>query len=238
MSVIHPIPTECRLAYPQGMHRVCIFLLTLTLAASAQTARTIQANGSAILMVNPDQASLDVGVTTTATTAQDSAGQNATQTTAVLNALKAVLNGAGTVQTQNYSMSPRYVTNGSTINGYVTSNTLRVVTTDLSLLGRLIDAANAAGANTVGNLGFGLQDPDPSVQQALANATKQAMAHANAIAGGLGGKVGAVMSAQESGSYSPIVSAGFSANGAAVVTPVQTGTLNVYASVTLTVQLQ
>ncbi|HXA51927.1 MAG TPA: SIMPL domain-containing protein [Candidatus Acidoferrum sp.] len=223
------------------MHRVCVFLLSLALVASAQTARTIQATGTATLMVNPDQASLDVGVTTTAATAQDSAAQNAAQTTGVLSSVKAVLNGAGTVQTQNYSVSPRYTTNGSTstINGYVTSNTLRVVTTDLSLLGRLIDAANAAGANTVGNLAFGLQDPDPNVQQALANATKQAMAHANAIAGGLGGKAGPVVSAMEGSSYSPILIGGYSGNGAAAtITPVQTGTVSVYANVTLIVQLQ
>jgi uncharacterized protein len=221
------------------MHRVCVFLLSLSLVAMAQTTRTIQATGTATLLVNPDQASLDVGVATTAATAQDSASQNATQTTAVISAVKAVLNGAGTVQTQNYSVTPRYGNNGSAITGYVTSNTLRVVTTDLSLLGRLIDAANAAGANTVGSLGFGLQDPDPSVQQALANATKQAMAHANAIAGGLGGKVGPVVSAMESGSYSPIIPGVFSGNGAAAtVTPVQTGTVSVYANVTLIMQLQ
>src|SRR3981189_2942440 len=105
------------------MARACIFLISLALVGTAQTTRTIQATGAATLLVNPDQASLDVGVTTTAATAQDSAAQNATQTTAVLTALKSVLNGAGTVQTQNYSVSPRYATNGSTstINGYVTS---------------------------------------------------------------------------------------------------------------------
>ena len=164
--------------------------------------------------------------------------QNATQTTAVLNAVKAVLGSSGTVQTLYYSVMPRYAPNSSTINGYTTNNTLRAITTDLSILGRLIDAANGAGANTVGNLGFGLQDPDPSVQLALTAATKQAMAHANAIAAGLGGKAGAVISAQEGSSYTPIFMAGQGAAAAAVSTPVQTGTVNVYATVTLVVQLQ
>jgi uncharacterized protein YggE len=218
------------------MYRVCVFLLSFALLGTAQTSRTIQATGNATLLVNPDQASLDVGVTTTAATAQDSAAQNATQSTAVLNALKSVLDGSGTVQTLYYSVTPRYATNSTTISGYVTTNTLRVVTNDLSLVGRAIDAANSAGANTVNGLSFGLQDPDPSVQQALASATKQAMAHANAIAGGLGAKVGPVVSAQEGGSYTPIVAG--STTGIAATTPVQTGTINVYASVTLIAQLQ
>src|SRR5690242_16529640 len=195
------------------MVRFCIILLSAAAFANAQATRavsvtgtrTIQAIGSTTLLVNPDQASLDIGVVTTAATAQDSAAQNATQTTAVIIAIKTVLGNTGTVQTLYYSVSPRYVSNTSTINGYVTSYTVRVVTTDLSILGRLIDVANGAGANTVGGLSFSLRDPEPSLQQALSAATKQAMAHAAAIAAGLGGKVGDVVSAQEGSSYSPIV---------------------------------
>src|SRR5205085_5933961 len=114
---------------------------------------------------------------------------------------------------------------------------IRVITSDLSIIGRLIDAANGAGANTVGGLSFGLQNHDPYVEQALTAATKQALAHAGAIAGGLGGKVGSVVSAQEGSSYTPILIGG--AGGAsAATTPVQSGTVNVYATVTLVVQLQ
>lgn len=220
------------------MRRASILLFGLALIAAAQTStnRTIQANGSSTLSVNPDQATLETGVVTFAATAQDSAQQNATQTTAVLNALKSVLGANGTIQTQSYSVSPRYAPNTNTIVGYTTSNTLRVTSTDLSIIGQLIDAANAAGANTVGGLNFGLQNSDPVVQQALTAATKVAMAHATAIATGLGGKVGPVVSAQEGTSYTPIVYAGSGA--ASVSTPVQTGTVNVYGSVTLVVQLQ
>jgi|SRR5712692_4184924 len=146
------------------MLRACIFLLSFVFIAAAQTSRTVQASGSATITVTPDQASIDVGVITTATTAQDSAQQNATQTTGVLNAVKAVLGANGTVQTLYYSVSPRYAPNTSTISGYTTNNTLRVVTTDLSIIGRLIDAANGAGANTVGGLSFGLQNHETYVE--------------------------------------------------------------------------
>ena len=92
-----------------------------------------------------------------------------------------------------------------TIIGYTTTNMVRVTTTDLSILGKLIDAANQAGANSVGGLSFGLQDPEPKVQQALTSATKQAMSHAGAIASGLGGTLGPVVTAQEGVAYTPIV---------------------------------
>jgi uncharacterized protein YggE len=199
---------------------------------AAQTARTVQATGTATLNVTPNQAALDIGVVTAAATAQDSAQQNATQTTAVLNAVKAVIGGTGSIQTLYYSISPRYVANTSTINGYITTNTLRATTTDLSIIGRIVDAANGAGANSVGSLSFGLQNQDPWVQQALAAAAKQAMGHAAAIASGLGTSIGTVVSAQEGSGITPV---GVAATGA--VTPIQTGTVSVSATVTLVVQL-
>jgi uncharacterized protein YggE len=222
------------------MLRRCIFLslfLAVTLAAQTTGNRTVQANGSATLSANPDQAQIEIGVVTVGSTAQDSAQQNATQTTAVLNAVKAILGANGSIQTVSYYVQPRY-TNSSpaTINGYTTSNTVRVITIDLSIIGKLIDAANQAGANSVSSLSFGLQDPEPLIEQALTQATKQALAHANAIASGLGGKIASVISAQEASSYTPIVVGG--AAPTAATTPVQTGTVNVYANVTVVAALQ
>ena len=237
------VNTGCLLDYYLIMFgKAPSFFLYLTLGAvlAAQTTatRTVQATGSATLSANPDQAQIDVGVVTVAATAQDSAQQNATQTTAVLNAVKAVLGGNGTIQTVSYYVQPRYTNaSPSTINGYTTSNTVRVMTLDLSIIGKLIDAANAAGANTVGSLNFGLQDSEPLVQQALTQATKQALAHAGAIASGLGAKIASVVSAQEGSSYTPIL-VGTGAAAGAATTPVQTGTVNVYATVTVIASLQ
>lgn len=208
--------------------------------APAQTPApgTIQATGMANLTVKPDQASLDVSVITQGTTAQQASQLNATQTTAMINALKQLLGSTGTLQTVNYTVYPRYSNQpnqNETVIGYTASNTVRVTTNDLTLPGPLIDAANQAGANSVGSLSFGLQDPEPSKQQALTAAAKQAQAHASAIAAGLGGKTGAVVSAQEASTTSyPIVATG---TASSAQTPVQTGTVTVSATVTITVQL-
>ena len=223
------------------MPRFLSLLICLPLLAGALLAQTspsaIQATGSATIAVNPDQAQLSVGVVTQSTTAQDAGQQNATLTTTVLNALKTVLGTAGTIQTIGYSVSPRYsTTQGQTsvIIGYTASNTVEVTTYDLSLIGKLIDTANQAGANSVGNLSFGLQNPEPVTEQALGQAAKQALAHANAIAGGLGAKTGNVISAQEGSSVTPVVMPGVAATAS---TPIQTGTVSVSASVTISVRL-
>jgi len=149
-----------------------------------------------------------------------------------------VLGTSGTVQTVYYSLSPRY-SNPSTnqppvIIGYTATNTVQVVTTNLNLVGPLIDAANQAGGNNIGGPNFGLQNPEPVLQQALAAASKQALAHAAAIAAGLGAKAGSVISAQEGAGVTPIVTG---APTAAAGTPIQTGTVSISATVTVTVAM-
>jgi uncharacterized protein YggE len=224
---------------PRFLSLLFICLPLSVTALLAQTSRgAVQAIGSASISVNPDQAQLNVGVVTQGATAQDAGQQNASLTTTVLNALKGVLGTAGTIQTISYSVSPRYsTTQGQTsvIIGYTASNTVQVTTTDLSLIGRLIDTANQAGANSVGALSFSLQNPEPVTEQALGLAAKQAQAHANAIAAGLGAKTGVVISAQEGATTTPILVSGVLT--ATAPTPIQTGTVTVTASVTISVQL-
>ncbi|HWB85622.1 MAG TPA: SIMPL domain-containing protein [Bryobacteraceae bacterium] len=225
------------------MRAFCRLLWTLPFAASVLMAQvigpihTIQAVGNASISVNPDQAQLSVGVVTNATTAQDAAQQNATQTTAVVNAVKSVLGATGSVQTVGYSVMPRYSSapgQTSVITGYTVNNTVQVTTSDLSLPGRLIDAANQAGANNISGLSFSLKDSDPVKQQALGQAAKQALAHANAIATGLGAKTGSILSAQEGATVQPLV---LGAGPAAAQTPIETGTVSVTATVAVNVAL-
>ena len=172
------------------MFRMSSSLLLLMLSCSAMAAQTgapsVQANGSATLTAKPNQAQLDIGVVTIGVTAQEASQKNASLSDTVQAALSKVLGSAGTLQTVSYYVTPRYSTTPnqpSVILGYTAGNTVRVTTTDLSQIGLLI-AANQAGANS--GLSFGLQNPEPLVEQALTLATKQATAHA-AIAAGPGG---------------------------------------------------
>lgn len=216
-----------------------LFLLLPAAPAAAQTISSlspgsVQSNGSASVAAMPDQAQFTVSVLTQGASAQDAGTQNASQTTTLINALKSALGNNGNVQTVGYSISPRYNTNGTSIVGYTASNTVQVTTFNLANVGSLIDTANQAGGSSISGISFGLQNPDPYVQQALGAASQQALAHANAIAAGLGLKTGGVISAQEGTTYSPIVT---NAAPGATTTPVVTGTVQVTASVTVTVRL-
>ena len=214
---------------------LCAALISCLSLAGQTGAGTIQATGNATVNVTPDQAQLTLSVVTQGSTAQQAAQQNATITNAVIDAMKSALGQSGSIQTVGYSIYPQYSQDArSSIVGYTASNSLQVTITDLNLPGKLIDVANQAGANSVGSLSFGLQNSEPSRQQALTAAAKQALAHAAAIAAGLGAKTGAVVSAQESSSVSPFP---VGTAGASSATPIVTGTVSVSATVTVTVQL-
>ena len=216
-------------------------LLNNALWAQAQSGRhLVGASGQATVSVKPDQAKLDVGVVTQAVTAQDAAAQNASQVAAVLAQLQTVLGSGADIKTIGYSLNATYrYPQGAppVLTGYSASNTVEVTMTDLSLIGRTIDAASQAGANSVQGLQFSVQDEEPVRQQALGLATKQARAHAQAIASGIGASLGAVVLAQEGGGTTPVRVLAATPAAASTPTPIETGLVQIQASVSIQVEL-
>src|SRR5258708_2266013 len=221
-------------------HLLPAVLALLSVTAQAQTPprrAVVVAAGQGTVSVQPDEAKVQFSVVTQAPTASDAASQNATQVTAVLAALRSVLGPSANLKTLSYSLNPNY-SNGNQpiLIGYTATNTVQVTLSDLSLIGKVIDTGIQAGANRVQGLQFDLKDDQPTRAQALKLATVQAKAHADAMASGLGLKTGAAISIQEGFATSvPPVRLGAAAPTA--TTPVETGTVEVTATVTLEVEL-
>ena len=221
-------------------HLLPAVLALLSVTAQAQTPprrAVVVAAGQGTVSVQPDEAKVQFSVVTQAVTASDAASQNATQVTAVLAALRSVLGPSANLKTLSYSLNPNY-SNGNQpiLIGYTATNTVQVTLSDLSLIGKVIDTGIQAGANRVQGLQFDLKDDQPTRAQALKLATVQAKAHADAMASGLGLKTGAAISIQEGFATSvPPVRLGAAAPTA--TTPVETGTVDVTATVTLEVEL-
>ena len=123
-----------------------------------------------------------------------------------------------------------------TLIGYTVNNNMEVNSGDLSSIGAVIDAASQAGANNVGGLQFTIKDQEPLRLQVLGLAAKQARAHAEAIAGGLGGRIGSIFAASEGTSVSPIGRTD-APSAAATTTPIETGLVQVRATVTVEAEL-
>jgi uncharacterized protein len=206
---------------------------------------SIRVTGEAVVTANPDEARIEIGVLSQAETAQAAATQNAQRLDSVLNDLRRILGTSGDIKTISYSVSPnyRYPKEGGkpTIVGHTANNVIRVKISDLSLVGKVIDTATQSGANTIQRLQFTLKDERKSQAEALSQAALIARAKADSIAAALGVKVLRILLVEESGSAVPVVQERFlamaRADAPAAPTPVEPGTIDIRAVVTLTVEI-
>ena len=122
-------------------------------------------------------------------------------------AIKQALLDAGVQETEintdsiNIYANYDYSDNTEVIVGYTANNSLSVRTTDIDNVGALIDAAFAAGANTLDNVQFTVQDDSEAREQALTKAVEDARRKADVLAAVAGMQVTAIESIAESGVY-------------------------------------
>jgi uncharacterized protein len=206
---------------------------------------TIQVTGQAKVSETPDRVYIDIGVTTQAPKSEDAASQNASRVAAVIAAVKRAAGSGAQLTTTEYSVSPNYnyPRDGgtATVVGYTVSNVVQVRLDDLRKIGPAIDAATKAGSNNVQDIRFALRDEHAPRSEALREAALNARLDADALAGALGLKVVRVLSVSEQGaSVMPIYPQvrEFAARvEAAPATPVEAGTIDINATVTLTVEV-
>ncbi len=192
------------------------------------------------MSTEPDQAKIEVGVVTKASTASEAAAQNATRVDAVLSQLRQVLGQSAEIKTTNYSLNPEYrrPSNGEQVlTGFIASNRVQVTIENLSAIGDVIDAVTHAGANTVHGLRFTLKEPEPLRAKVLGMAAQQARSHAAAIAEGLGEEIGEVLVAQEGVAFGPPRTEDMLV-GRATSTPIETGLVEISATVTVEAELR
>jgi hypothetical protein len=234
--------------------RLALTLLLLAAAAmtpalaleSAPTLSSIRVTGDSKVTTKPDRVQIDLGVTTHAMHSQEAATQNARQVDTVLAAVRKAAGPAAVLKTISYSLEPNYQyhPNGvePTLTGYTAANVVQVTLDELAKIGDVIDSATQAGANHVQGIQFTLRDQDAVRATALREAALRARAEADVLAAALGLKVVRILTVEEMSPRMMPVRTYVNAPRAAaamaeVATPVEAGTLDVTADVTLTVEV-
>jgi hypothetical protein len=204
---------------------------------------SITVGGEATIFAEPDQAQIDIGVITQARSAPEASKENAARLSRVLAEVKKQLSKGDEVKTSGYSLVPnyRYPQGGKPeIVGYTASNTLRIKTTNLDLVGRLIDSAMQAGANNVHRLVFTLKDELTAQLEALRMASSKAKTKAEAVAASLGLKMVRIAAIHEGERrVQPIYGQALAARAEAAPapTPVEPGTVEIRSTVSMTVEV-
>jgi hypothetical protein len=187
-------------------------------------------SGTGRVFVTPDTAIASVGVDITAPTLAEATQQASDQMTAVINAIKAQGVDAKDIQTSSYSVYP--ITNASKegetpkITGYHVTNIVTVKIRNIANVGKVLDAAIGAGANSVNSVMFTVDNPAKAQAEARTLAVKDAMAKAQTLATAAGVKVGKIIVLSElSGGVQPIYKTAeyAAAEAAGGAGPVETG---------------
>src|SRR6266542_1715087 len=120
--------------------------------------------------------------------------------------------------------------------GYEARNSVTVTMSDLTKVGTVIDASAQAGSNDVPGISSTLRKDRPARDQALAEATREAISKAQVIATALGGRVVRIGEVQEEGIARPIPM--FQVSGQlmktdSAPTPIEIGTLAITSRIQL-----
>jgi hypothetical protein len=189
-----------------GFVFVVIALLAISMVmgkedTSSNDLRKVTVNGQYSMDVAPDVAFVYLGITNDALTAKEAGEKNAQ----VMDKVKKALINAGVnkkdIEVSNYYLNPKYNwrSGSSTIIGHTASHTLKVKTTDIKEVGKLIDAALGAGANRVNNVQFDLSKEKRQKvnQEILGKAAQDARSKAKILATSLDAKLGKVITITE-----------------------------------------
>jgi uncharacterized protein YggE len=169
--------------------------------------KTISLSGAGSASAQADQASVNLGVETTADSAEEAIRDNAELMTQVIDAIKALGVDEDDIVTTSYSVYAQYdwTEDGRKFTGYSVTNLVQVTVRDLDIVGDVIDAAADNGSNSINGISFGLSDTkrEELKSNAYIAALTDAKDKADLIAETLGLTISGVQSVTES-SYTPV----------------------------------
>lgn len=210
-------------------------------AETDQTNRnTINVTGNGKVSASPDIAYISLGVVTEDKVANTAQQNNAKAMDQIISKIKGLGIAAEDIKTVGYNIYPKYDyikdTGESNITGYTVNNTVQVTVRDIKKTGNVIDVASANGANITNGISFGLSDYEKYYNQALKSAVTAAKKRAETIAGALSINLKKPVTVTENGGSAPVYnyrSYDLKADAASVATPVEAGTIEVSASVSM-----
>ncbi len=208
--------------------------------------QTITSSGTSTITAIPDEASVYISINTIEKTTEESKNKNTEISNFVLDAIKR-LNIQKDIETINYNIYPEYdwSNNKQELKGYRTTNTIKVTTKFFDDLGIIVDTSVKAGATGIDSINFELSKDKQNEykRDALAKATEDAKLKAEAIANGLGVKLGKLSSVTESGyNYVPYPlfrgEGGVAAAEKVLSTNIEPQSLEITASVNVVYQIK
>lgn len=202
---------------------------------------SITVNGIGEVTSSPDMATLTLGVTAEAASARTAMSEVSANTAAILEVLQAGGVAEADIQTRDLRLNPLWSNASSVrqrkITGYQASNMVLVRARDLDGLGALLDRVIESGATDFNGLSFGLQDPEPLMDEARRLAVAEARRKAELYAEAAGVALGPLITLNEAGGGSPRPVMMEMARAASAAVPIAGGELTIAANVVLAYEI-
>jgi len=221
------------------------FLLLLaasfSVSASEENVSKLIVQGEGKVSAVPDMATVVLGVEARNASALVAAKENARLMNETISALLSSGIASADIQTSHFSLTslPQEETKASgemqKAPEFIATSQVTVRLNNTADVGRVLDAAAAAGSNSIKDLNFDIRNPQPEKDRALALAIEDARRKAEVAAKAAGVELGRVLEIAEG--YGYVTPAAKSAIQFDVATPVQPGEMEVTASVTLTYEV-
>lgn len=177
------------------------------LALAQENVPSIAVDGQATLSLKPEVGVITLGATTEALTAAQASRDNAAVMQKVVATLKKALGSKDRLETAGYWLRPLTKWDNQAKQnipvGYQASHEMRLTSRDPLALASLLDAAVAAGANSISGPAWKLADPQAAQRKALAAAFADAHARARALAQAAGMRLGPALKIKVSGADDP-----------------------------------
>lgn len=206
--------------------------------------RTIIVTGTGSTRVSPDIAVVSLGVQTLGPDVGEAVQQNNRRAKAVMDALGKQGVAPEDVRTTNFNVTsqpqfdPMGAPTGQT--NYTVDNTILLTLRAPEKLGGVLQSALQAGSNSVQGVNYGVADPSVPMDESRQKAVADAQHQAEQLAAAAGVALGKVISIGEGGGAVPVYYAApaFGKGGGGGGVPVESGTLEYQAQITLTYVLK
>ena len=224
-------------------------IATVAAPVSAQTVPpetpVVVTSGEGEVKRAPDRAWVTIRAESRARDPKEAQRLNSEAMSAVMAKLKGMALGEDAIRTISYELQPEfdYANGRQTLRGYVARNTVEVRLDEMARVGDVLGVAVGSGATSVGGLRFDLKDREGAEREALRLAVRDARGRADAAASGAGMKIERVIRIEEvrTSIPRPMVQMREMAQmqtAADAAPPIEAGTIEIRAHVTLTASIR
>ena len=158
-------------------------LLCISAVPAQQHEHVLIVSGQGVVEVEPDMATLTIGVTTVSPGAQQAYAANNEKMSLVIEQMKELGIAAPDIKTTRFSMGPTYDYTPGTgerkFKGYRVNHTLTLTVRDLRSIGQVLDQTVSAGVTDLSGVSFGVQDSEEMEAAARRQAVEDA--HTKAV---------------------------------------------------------